>query len=291
MDNIIVKEVNNRALVLALDYMYREHMKIFEVEKLLPASTYLMDVLSMSVPDIPIEGYYNESEELKTYFLNMRALQNISLYEREKADSLKEYKILANVMSSEIYGAGRSEGFFPRRLDPLYYALMDMNPGQWTTDSLTLKAYQISNENDDISLVGLAAFLKDAVVLAALRETVVLYAALAAGCAMEQPTIEYVWNVDKTLQAKVNRFITVFNELALNNIPEAKAENVECFYNAFEDNAILGRCVFIGYDDSKQPVENYHWAIKHHGSDLVVDDFWSTELWTTERYHEEKLYP
>jgi len=69
MDNIVIKEVNNRALVLALDYMFREHMKIFEVEKLLPASTYLMDVLSMSVPNILIEGYYNESEELKTYFL------------------------------------------------------------------------------------------------------------------------------------------------------------------------------------------------------------------------------
>jgi len=87
----------------------------------------------------------------------MRALQNISPFEREKADSLKEYKILANVMSSVIYGAGRSEGFSPRRLDPLYYVLMDMNPDQWTTGSLTLKAYQISNENDDISLVGLAS--------------------------------------------------------------------------------------------------------------------------------------
>jgi len=32
----IIKEVSDLALVLALDYLYRENIKIFEVEKLLP---------------------------------------------------------------------------------------------------------------------------------------------------------------------------------------------------------------------------------------------------------------
>ena len=74
----IIKEVSDRVLVLALDYLYRENIKIFEVEKLLLASRLLVERLQVSVSQVLIEGYYNESEELKEYFLNIRALQQVA---------------------------------------------------------------------------------------------------------------------------------------------------------------------------------------------------------------------
>jgi hypothetical protein len=193
-------------------------------------------------------------------------------------------------MSSEIFGKGKSDGFLPQRFDPLYYALQNIPVCEWSIESLTLEAQSISIKNNDISLVGIAAFINDPVLLAALRESVALYGAVAAGCAMVPPKIVYKWNVEPVLQCKVNKFIKIFNELTYSNIKEANSENVKYFHEAFKDNKIVGRCIYIGYDDTKVPIKKYHWAIKYDTGGLIVDDFWSEELWTTERYLDEKLY-
>ncbi len=290
MGNVITKVVDNRALVLALDYLYRESMKLFETEKLLENSRILIDELSLPVIDVPVEGYYHESEELKEYFLNVRTLQQCPLERKHEVENIEAYKILSKVMSSEIFGKGESDGFFPQRLDPLFYALQNIPVSNWSVESITSEAQSISTRTDDISLVGIAASTKDAVVLAALRESVALYGAVAAGCAMIPPKIVYKWDVDVQLQAKVNRFIEIFNELSSSNIKEANSENVQYFYYAFEENEIIGRCIYIGYDDTKDPVEKYHWAVKYEAGNTIVDDFWSEELWTSERYQDEKLY-
>lgn len=290
MENVIIKTLDNRALVLALDYLYREGMKLFEVEKLLPASRNLIDKLSLKVIDAPIEGYYCESEKLKEYFLKIRTLQQCSEKRKQEVEKLEAYQLITEVMSSEIFGSGKAQGFLPQRLDPLFYALQNISVGKWTVEAIISEANSIATHHDDISLVGIAAFINDSVVLAALRESVALYGAVAAGCAMIPPKIVYEWNVDKVLQNKVNRFIRSFNTLTSNSVKEASPDNVEYFYDAFEENHIIGRCIYIGYDDTKDPIEKYHWAIKPEGNKVVVEDFWSTELWTTERYQDEKLY-
>jgi hypothetical protein len=290
MENVITNIVDNRTLILALDYLYRENMKKFETEKLLDKSRQLIKMLSLSVLDIPIEGYYHESEELKEYFLNVRTLQQCPLKRKNEVENVDAYQFLSKVTTSEIYGKGKSNGFLPQRLDPLFYALQNIPVNRWTVESITSEAQSVSIDSDDISLVGIAASINDSVVLAALRESVALYGAIAAGCATIPPRIVYKWDVDSDLQYKVNRFIKIFNELSSSNIKEANPEHVEYFYEAFEDNEIVGRCIYIGYDDTKTPVEKYHWAIKYEAGKAIVDDFWSEELWTTERYQDEKLY-
>jgi len=290
MENVIIKTLDNRALLLALDYLYREGMKLFEVRTLLGATKTLMNTLSLSVMDVPVEGYYHESDELKEYFLNVKTLQQCNSSQKKDVEELEAYKILVNVMSSEIYGSGRADEFLPQRFDPMFYALQNIPVAKWTVDSITSEANSIAIASDDISLVGLAASINDSVVLAALRESVALYAAVAAGCSMIPPKIVYKWNADEVLCRKANRFIQLFNELTSSCVMEAKPENVEYFYDAYEANNIIGRCIYIGYDDSKEPIRKYHWAIKTEDEKTIVDDFWSEELWTTKRYQYEKLY-
>ena len=288
----IIKEVSDRALVLALDYLYRENIKIFEVEKLLPASRVLVERLQVYVSQVLIEGYYNESEELKEYFLNIRALQQVAEEKRSVVQDLDEYQLLFRVVSAEIFGSeSESKKLLPARKDPLYFALAETHVSEWDVKKLTEKAYDFSVRNDDISLVGIAAYIKDSVVLAALRESVVLYAAVMR-CAADStpPTIKYVWNVSPELAIKVNRFIAIFNQLTSSKIKQASADNVEYFYRAFKDNKIEGRCVRIGLDDSQSPEQNYHWAVKNGLEGLEVDEFWHRDLWTTQRYQSERLY-
>jgi hypothetical protein len=290
MEKVITKTFDNRALVLALDYLYRENMKLFETDILLLESRKLLEKLSLTAIDVPVEGYYHESEELKEYFLNIRTLQQCPLERKQEVESLESYQHISKVMSSVIFGSGKSNGFLPQRLDPLFYALKKISVGNWTVETITLEANSISIETDDISLVGIAASINDAVVLTAVRESVALYGAVAVGCAMIPPTFVYKWSVDAGLQNKVNRFIRTFNELTSGAIKLAEPENIEYFYEAFEENEIMGRCIYIGYDDTKDPIKRYHWAIKYEEGSAIVDDFWSEELWTTERYLDHKLY-
>ena len=292
MNYVITRKVENRSLVLALDKLYRDRMKVFEIERLLPASQTLVKQLSLSVVDVPIEGYYIESKELTEYFLNIRTLQEQDIVEKQKVIHLESYNLLYEVMSSEIYGLQGQNKFFPQRFDSLYFALDTTHPSDWKVKKLTEKAHNFSIEKNDISLVGIAAFIKDSVVLTALRESVVLYGAIAAasGFMMDTPIYKYVWDVEKELENKVNQFIKSFNALTSSKILKACSATAEYFYEAYIDNDIFGRCVRIGFDDSKYPVDNYHWAINQENDNMTVDEFWSTEVWTTERYQNEKIY-
>lgn len=285
MENIVKKIVNDRALVLGLDYLYRESMKLFETNNLLPKSRELLNELSLTASNVPIESYYNESDELKEYFLTMRTLQGCPIERTQEVEHLEAYQLLSKVTSSAIFGSASSGlTLLSRRFDSLYFALKGIPVDTWSIDTITAKAHSISTESDDISLVGIAAFINDPVVLTALKESVALYSEVLAGCAMVKTKIVYEWHVDAALQNKVNRFIKTFNELSSSNIKEACSENTSYFYNAFKDNDIVGRCVYIGYDDSKDPTEKYHWAVKYETGKIIAEDFWSDELWTTERY-------
>ncbi|HET6892902.1 MAG TPA: hypothetical protein VFH31_17485, partial [Pyrinomonadaceae bacterium] len=135
--------------------------------------------------------------------------------------------------------------------DPLSQALYDTMP-EWSLPRLIETAYKSAEETDDFSLVGLAARVKDAVVLAATRESVVLYAELAYGAAL--------------------------------NPPPPEAAHAGSYWHACKDNEILGRCVRLGYNDAVLPVLQYHWAICRGNNDTEVQEFWHAEVWTTQRY-------
>jgi hypothetical protein len=239
-----------------------------------------------TLADVPIEGYYTEDEQLTRYFRLMRALQSVPKDRESELTGHAGFARLKQVTGSRIFGppAGQ-DSILPSGNDCLTVALGQTFPN-WSIPFITDRAYDIAVGSDDISLVALAALSRDPVVLAALRESVVLYAAVMAGSAfVHEP--EYVWQVDKLLADRAVQFVAEFNALFDADLPSPTADNAQLFWNACDEWKVLGRCVRIGFDPRVQPIQHYHWAIDHDGRhDLRVKDFWDTEIWTTSRYRE-----
>jgi len=273
--------VDNRVFLLGLDYLYRGAMKGHEVGELLPCARYIAKALEVLPGDVPVEGYYTESPELTEYFCLVRALQNVPESSKPKVASLPEFGRLLDVVSSPLFGRPIYEGkLLPKGQDPLSQALADSMPN-WTMESLVTLAGTIAQEYDDYSLVGLAARSKDAVVLTATRESVVLYARTIFGSARRKP--RYMWEVDKDLSEAAARFIQTFNGLFGDKLPAPKKRHAEDYWHACKKNKILGRCVRIGSDVTKKSVVHYHWAV-YQEEVLTTHEFWHPEIWTTERY-------
>ena len=165
---------------------------------------------------------------------------------------------------------------------------MQNSIGVWKMSALLTASAKEALEKDDYSIVGLASRLKDGVCLTAVRETVVLYAeALLTAddldALLREP--EYEWEVSEELSENVNRFIDEYNSLLGSKLPSAKPENAKVFFEAYCGNELEGRCVRIGTDSQSRPMRYYHWKIdRSQDGSLAASDFWSEELWTTERY-------
>lgn len=280
--NVQRRIVDNRTFLLGLDQLYRTAMKKHERGELLDCAKRLAAALDVAPADVPIEGYYGEDEDLTRYFRLMRALQGVPDTAREAVAGRAEFRRLQAVTAAPLYGHAQDVGkLLPVGRDPLSQALGSTKPG-WSAAGLTAAAAAIARGWDDFSLVGLAARWGDAVVLAALRESVVLYAEMLLGGI---PTYEYLWRVDPDLATQAQRFIDCFNALFGDILPPAAADQAEAYWWAFKDNDIIGRCVRLGYDDRTTPIRHYHWAVRtelERGPNL--HEFWDTEVWTTARY-------
>jgi hypothetical protein len=276
--------VDNRVFVLGLDHLYREAMKNHERQELLICARRVASALHVMPADVPIEGYYAEDEQLTEYFRLSRRLQSLDKSYLPAVVSLPEFQRLLNVTSAPLYGRLQHTGkLLPVGRDPLSQALLDTRL-QWTMPRLIEAAYSAALKTDDISLVGLAARIKDPVVLTATRESVVLYAEHILGASLrEEP--QYVWEVDEYLAAHAKRFIDAFNALFGKELPQPEPAHAAWYWSAYSDNKILGRCVRLGYDDTVQPLRHYHWGIyRKAGGELAVQVFWHPEVWTTTRY-------
>jgi hypothetical protein len=65
------------------------------------------------------------------------------------------------------------------------------------------------------------------------------------------------------------------------------AENAKIFWNAADESKLVGRCVRIGFDQTIESIQHYHWAIDRDDEyNLMVKDFWDSDRWTTERYRQ-----
>lgn len=152
-----------------------------------------------------------------------------------------------------------------------------------TVARLTAAAYNTALETDDFSLVGLAARVKDAVVLTAARESVVLYAE-SLGSAF-RPRSKYVWTVDEDLAQHARRFIDAFNTLFGEKLPPPDQTQAERYWHAYTMPMKSLTVVRLGYDDGVLPTRHYHWGIcRTVDEELEVQDFWKPEVWTTTRY-------
>ena len=278
--------VDNRVFLLGLDVLYREAMKRHERDELLRCATETARALSVAPADVPIEGYYTEDERLTEYFRLVRALQNVPKARASEVDNVAGFKRLKQVTESPIFGPPFDGGFLLSvGEDALSVALKKTFP-EWTVENLTNRAYECAAESSDFSLVALAALSRDPVVLAALRESVVLYAMGARGGWRPEP--EYVWEVDDIIQERASQFVNTFNNLFSERLPRPAPENAKVFWIASRESQVIGRCVRVGFDDSVRPIRHYHWAIDEDAKYRpVVTEFWDTEIWTTARYRAE----
>jgi hypothetical protein len=247
--------------------------------------------LHVKPADVPVEGYYAEDARLTEYFRLVRALQGEPNSRVAAVEGLPAYQRLYAVTSSRLFGFPRNEDkLLPVGHDAFSEALQKLAP-HWTIPTLTAAAEEAAGGMDDYSLVGLAARAQDPVVLAALRESVVLYAeTMFAGMSVQPPIFE--WRVDAELADQANRFIHAFHALFPQGarLPAATAENAGAFSGGFNVKKIVGRCVRVGYDDTRDPVMHYHWGITQSQEGLEVEEFWAPEIWTTERYRRDRAY-
>lgn len=289
--SVITHVVDNRVFLLGLDELYRARMKRHERSELRECAQSVAAALGVTAKEFPLEGYYSENEQLTEYFHLMRTLQGIDGDRKETVSHLPEFQRLVEVTSSPIYGTPVDQGMLlPAGRDPLSRALKETWP-DWTIDVLTRAAKKLAVATDDFSLVGLAARVADAVVITALRESVVLYAELVPGAAMSPPRIEYKWKVDSDLARQAAKFVDTFNALFTENLPAPVKASAEAYWNAAEDSSIFGRCVRLGFDDTSSPHRYYHWAIcRRDDNTLMVQEFWHPEVWSTARYHAEVPY-
>lgn len=278
--------VDDRVFLLGLDELYRTAIKRHEAGELLECVRIVAAELGCPPRQGPVEGYYAESPRLTEYFQLMRALQETDAAARTRVAGLAGFNRLLQVTSSPIYGEAKDTGYLlPSGLDPLSQALEDSAPAFWTVGFLTAQARRVATETDDFSLVGLAAWTGDPLVLTATRESVVLYAMAVLGAALLSREPRYEWAVDPDLATRAAMFVDAFNSLFHEQLPSPKPANAAIFWQAGEDNEVVGRCVRLGLDDSRSPVRHYHWAIGP-GSDGrgEVREFWDQEIWTTDRF-------
>ncbi len=279
--------VDNQVFLLGLDHFYRTAMKGHERGELLACARTVAGQLRIPPADVPIEGYYCEEKELIEYFTLMRVLQGAPDSLVPEVRGLREYQRLRKVTSAPLFGLAQETGhLLPAGRDALAEALLATAP-DWTITRLLPAAQSAALKMDDFSLVGLAARVQNPVVLAALRESVVLYAMPMPMSAMAPPRYKYVWSVDKELAEQATRFIRAFKDLFGEELPPAKSSQAERYWHAGAENDIYGRCVRIGYDPQQTPGRFYHWAIRHGPQrELVVEEFWHEEIWTTARFRE-----
>jgi hypothetical protein len=281
----VQRVVDNRVFLLGLDKLYRDAMQHHERGELLSCSRRVAETLHTTPADVPVEGYYVDDARLTEYFRLIRALQDVDEGATSSVASLPEFKRLRDVVSAPLFGRPQYSGkLLPRGRDALSQALLDTFP-DWTVVRLTAAAHSTALETDDISLPGLAARIEDPVVLAALRGSVVLYAEIIIGAALEKPRLEYIWKVDEDLAQPARRFIDTFNRILGEKLPPPAPTQAALYWDAWGANNILGRCIRLGCDDRVLPKRHYHWAIRRPGhKEFEVQDFWQTEIWTTTRY-------
>ena len=274
--------IDNRVFLLGLDTLYRDAMMGHERGELLECARALTRALEISPATVPVEGYYGQDPALTEYFHLLRALQSVDKSRVPDAAGSPEFRRLREIASARLYGYPQDLGkLLPVGRDPLSQALLETQPN-WTVKQLTSVAADRALSWDDFSLVGLASKIRDPVVLAALRESVVLYAEAVPFC--DPPLRQFTWDVDHDLINQATRFVTEFNSLFDDNLPLPTAAAAELYWHAYNESSILGRCVRLGYDPPHQPIRHYHWGICLSGDELIVQEFWHPEVWTTERY-------
>jgi len=276
--------VDDKVFLLGLDVLYTEAMRRHERTELLACARGVASALHLpqagTAGEVTVEGYYTQDAPLAEYFRLVRAFQHVDEARAREVEGLPEFERLFAVSSSPLYGVPQRNGkLLPVGRDPLSAALHRTAPN-WHAVQLVSEAQSLALGSDDFSLVGLAAIHGDPVVLAALRESVVLYAEPGF---IGLPVVDFAWRVSRALAERGARFVRTFNDLFAENLPAPIDSEAATYWRAYLKNRIEGRCVRLGSDGPRQL--HYHWAVKHEADGgYALDEFWDQSVWTTERY-------
>lgn len=276
--------VDNRRFLLGLDALYRRSMKRHERRELRACARAVARQLSVSESDEVVGGYYADDRELAEYFLLLRSLQKVPAAWRDRVAAMCEFECLFEVLSSSLYGTSQAgEWLLPTGVDPLYGALWTTS--EWTAPKLLERAYVNAMHSNDHSLTALAALSRDAVVVTSLRESVALYSRPIVNGTPRYAPRTFEWRVDDEIAARATRFVDTFNTLFGDDLPLPVAAEADVFWDACDENRVVGRCMAL----AERPGSGfYHWAVRREQGELVVDDFWSGEAWTTDTYCAER---
>jgi len=278
-----IRVVDNRVFLVGLDELYRTAIKRHERGELLKCAEQIAADLSLAPADVPVEGYYTEDASLTRYFKIMRALQ---LQSEDRAAEIKDTGALGRlrqVTESPIYGVPQGDPTLLKRARDALYDALDATTDDRSVETIVSAAHESATNSNECSLVALGALARDAVVITALRESVVLYAGVVVLGIPSTP--KYEWHVDPIVEERARHFVETFNSLFAESLPRPCPRNAARFGEACDLEAVLGRCVLIAIDDSQKTLRYYHWAIDaNSNSQLLVRDFWDTKIWTTDRY-------
>ncbi len=269
--------VDDRVFVLGLNELFRAEKQEYETAVLLPHAERLVAALRLPLLDVPVEGYYYQSEDLRRYFLLIRTLQNAEKQPMPDAAAETALERLRAVYSSPAMGRPCPDllSLLPRTGSPLGDAMESLgDAASWNVERISRRAAECVTE-DDANLVAVAAVTGDPVLLCATRETMALEMALPR-CAVERPA--YEWAVSPPVAAVARRFIAALERDTGITLPPAMESSAEIYWNWAQHSHLDGRCIAIGEIFG----DHYHWYIAHDGEKWTVVDFWSKHLWTTE---------
>lgn len=268
--------VDDRTFVVGLSELFRQEMKAFEVATLLPLAEHACKVLDLSLPVVPVEGYYAESDELERFFRLVRAMQSADMCKVSPDAGVDAIKRLREVFTSPVMGRlEESDRVLPRTSSPFGEALRIL--ADWSIMDLSRHAQQLVRA-DDAGLVAVAAATGDPLALCVARESVALTADVMLA---EVASPKFVWAVSENVAGVAARFITALTETTGIMLPEPTATSSSLYGQTAQEADLLGRCILIG-ERSGNPYPYYHWYIDSQEGQRMVKDFWSSSIWTTD---------
>lgn len=268
--------VDNRLFVVGLSELFRQEMKIYEVQVLLPLAEEACNALRLPPADVPIEGYYYESDALAKFFRLIRALQQKEIKDVSGFSDLKAFEKLRRVLCSP--AMGRVENFdqlLPQTTSPFGESLRFLS--DWSIDALSKQARKFVRQ-DDAGLLAVASATGDPMALCIARESSALLSCVEMA-ALETP--DYAWHVSEDVSKVAHRFVSALAESTGILLPEPKASSARIYGQAAEGADLYGRCILVGQQIGN-PYPYYHWYIDSNETGLVVKDFRSSAIWTTE---------
>ena len=268
--------VDDRAFVIGLAELFREEMKAYEVDALLPLAETASHALGLSPSDAPLEGYYSESLELERFFRLIRSLQRVDM--RMVPASVDEPSVqrLRSVTTSPAMGrVGDTNWVIPRTGSPFGEALHAVF--NWSVEDLAACAQNLVR-SDDAGLVAVASATGDPVALCIARESMALAADVEVA---EIDSPDFTWAVSPRVTAVAARFISALADATGIVLPKAEAVSSSVYGEAAQAADLVGRCIMVGErPGALHPF--YHWHITADGPRLAVHDFWSSAVWTTD---------